>query len=509
MNRHDDVPGAFFGEAYRPLRRPAGPEERTGVNPAKTLLHTVRETMATYGMIRPGDGIVVAVSGGSDSLCLLDVLCRLAPAFSLRLAVAHFDHGLREGEDESETRFVRQAARERGLPFEVERASYALRDQGGSLEERAREARYAFLERARQAHGAKRVAVGHTLDDQAETVLMRLLRGAGPDGLAAIPPVRDPGVIRPLIQVRRRDVQAYLEEGGISWLTDSSNLLNRHLRNRIRRELLPELLTYQPRLVEHLGVLADLCREENKFLGELAGAWVEGQALEDGEDGSVALPLTPLLELSGAFRRRVIRHALGRTEGGLRRIDRRHVASVEGLVLGERSQAGIDLPGDRCAERIYDRIVLGPRPTLSRPEHCTRLPGPGAYPLKEAGLRILLQEKPRQAVGTLERGPWTAFLDADTLRYPLEVRAWRPGDRLVPLGMRGHRKVKDLLIDRKVPLRERAQALLLLSGGRPLWLCGLRIDDRFKVTEETRRVLEVRIEPLGGVRGEDGIKEER
>jgi len=476
------------------------------VNPAETLLRTVRETVARYAMIRPGDGVVVAVSGGPDSLCLLDVLCRLASAASLRLVVAHFDHGLRKTEDARETRFAEEAALERGLPFESEQAAHPLRSLSGSLEERAREARYAFLERVRQAHGAESVAVGHTLDDQAETVLMRMLRGAGPDGLAGIHPVRNPGIIRPLIRVRRREVEAYLREAGLSWMTDSSNLQTRHLRNRIRRDLLPELLTYQPRFVEHLGALADLCREEKTLLGDLAEAWIEEHELEDGEGGSVTLPRMPLIDLYEAFRRRVIRCALGRTGGGLRRIERRHVASVEGLLLGDRPQARIDLPGDRSAERIYDRVVLGPRPARSRFDESARLPGPGVYPLKEAGLQVLLKEKPRQAVGALDRDRWTAFLNADALEYPLKVRTWRPGDRLVPLGMRGHRKVKDLLIDLKVPAGERARALLLLSGERPVWLCGYRIDDRFKVTEKTERVVEVRIETLGGVDGEGGQK---
>jgi len=229
--------------------------------PDDSLTAIVRSTLKDRGMVREGDRVVAAVSGGADSVCLLDVLARLSMELGLDVAVAHFDHGLRKDQDQSETLFVKDLAEGLELPFYTEKASPPLQGRAGSLEERARDARYAFLERVRQAHRARRVAVGHNMDDQAETVLMRLLRGSGPSGLSGIPLVREPGIIRPLISVRRRDIEAYLKARGLPWRVDPTNLKTRHLRNRIRLELLPLLLDFQPRLVERLGGLADLIRD--------------------------------------------------------------------------------------------------------------------------------------------------------------------------------------------------------------------------------------------------------
>jgi tRNA(Ile)-lysidine synthase len=335
------------------------------------------------------------------------------------------------------------------------------------------------------------------LDDQAETVLMRLLRGSGLSGLAAIPPVREPGIVRPLIRVRRHEVEAYLKSRGLPWRTDPTNLQAGPLRNRIRLELLPRLLEHQPRLVEHLGELSDLAREEDAFLEGLAQAWLDEQR-KTSEDGGVVLPRPTVAGLSPALRRRVLRRAVGETSGGLAGIHRNHIASVEALILGKRPHARIDLPGGRCVRRSYERIRFGPRKGGGRAGFHAWFPGPGDYPVKEAGLRVLLEEVPRHPLSTLSGPPWTAFLDAGRIRYPLEMRTRVPGDRFVPLGMRGSRKVKDFLIDRKVPAEEREVVPLLLSGGTPVWLCGLRIDDRFKVTDRTERVLVVRIERIDG-----------
>ncbi len=466
------------------------------MNADARVLGIVRSTLMTRRMVRRGERVVVAVSGGADSVCLLDMLARLSPDLDLRLVAAHFDHGLRPAQDPSETRFVASLARDRGLPFETNETPPDLQTPRGSLEERAREARYDFLEGVRRAHRADRVAVGHTLDDQAETVLMRLLQGAGPTGLSGMPPVRAPGVVRPLIRIRRHEVEAYLEAAGLTWRDDPTNLETHFLRNRIRRELLPALRDLQPRVVEHLGDLADLLREENAFLDGLAGAWVSAWS-ETPHDSGVVLPRPGLARLPRALRRRVIRRALADTSGGLRGVGRSHVAAVEDLIAGDRPHARLDLPGGRCVLRSYDRVRIGPPRAGGRTAYRVLVPGPGVHILAEAGWRVRLEERPRHEVSRLSGPRWRAVLDADGLSYPLEMRPWGPGDRIVPLGMKGRKKVKDVLIDAKVPLEERQGLPLLLSRGRPVWLCGIRIDDRFKVTEETERVLVVDLEPLG------------
>lgn len=455
----------------------------------------MQDTLTRYRMVQPGDRVVAAVSGGPDSVGLLDVLHRLAPDLGLDLVVAHLDHGLRGAQDATETRFVRELAQSRGLAFETGRAP-DLRQEQGALEERAREARYAFLERVRQKHRAQCIAVGHTLDDQAETVLMRLLRGSGPSGLAGMPPIREPGVIRPLIRVRHSQIQAYLGERGLSWCTDPSNLEPGCLRNRIRLELIPHLLGYQPRLVEHLADLADLLQEEDRYMEEAARQWLDVH--RDGASGEadVSFPREAWLSIAPGLQRRVLRQAVREAAGGLRSLHRVHVDAVMGLLREGRSQAGLDLPGGLRVWRVYDRIRFGYPSAQGPSAYGASLPGPGTYAVEALGLHFILNERARAEVSSLRGPPETAFLDAARLSYPLELRPVQPGDRFVPLGMRGHRKVKDFLIDGKVPQEARQRVPVLVSGGKVAWLCGHRIDDRFKVNEGTDRVLEVRMEAL-------------
>jgi tRNA(Ile)-lysidine synthase len=443
-------------------------------------------------MLSTGDRVVVAVSGGADSVCLLDVLHQVAPELGLDLVVAHYNHGLRPAEDGPETAFVQGLARDMGLPC-VPGLAKGLLEGKGSLEERARQARYAFLEEVRQRHGAQRVALGHTLDDQAETVLMRLLRGSGPTGLAGIPPKREPGIIRPLIDVRRKGVEAYLRSRGLTWRTDSSNMDSGFLRNRVRLELLPELLHYQPHLVEQLGDLAATLREEDLFLEGLADEWLATHG-DNSSEGMLGLPRNPLLNAAPALRRRVIRRAIDKVAGGLRRMDRRHVEAVEGLAAGDRPQGRLDLPRGLVVRRSYERLVFGGKAPWEGRDFMVEIPGVGVYEIQEAGIRIDLQEKDCDSPRGMDPSPWKAYLDAEKLSFPLLLRPPRPGDRFVPLGMKGRRKLKDFFIDLKVPSEERPRVPLLVSGDAIAWVCGFRIDERFKVEDGTRRVMEVSVE---------------
>jgi tRNA(Ile)-lysidine synthase len=455
----------------------------------ESLLKKVSITLSRHGMLESGDCVVIAVSGGADSVCLLDVLNRLVPELGLRLIVAHYDHGLRKADDERETRFVKELARRINLLCEVGRAS-GLSKEFGSLEERAREFRYRFLEEIREKHGAQKIALGHTLDDQAETVIMRFLRGSGSTGLSGIPPTRDQGIIRPLIDIRRKEVEEYLMSRGLTWQMDSSNQDTGYLRNRIRLELLPELIQYQPQLVEQLGDLAKTLREENRFLDALAREWFETH-FNDLGDGSISIPRVETLRIDPAIRGRVIRRAIERVAGGLRRIERRHVEAIEELARGERPQGEINLPKGLTVKRSYDRLVCGFMSQEEKAHFTLEIPSEGTYGIKEAGIRITIKQKNPNSLIRLDGSPLTVFLDAGKVKFPLTLRSILPGDRFVPLGMQGHRKIKDFLIDLKIPSEERPGIPLLLSGDTIAWVCGYRMDDRFKLEEGTEKVLEV------------------
>lgn len=462
------------------------------MEPRRELIGQLRATILTHGMILPEDRIIVAVSGGPDSVCLLHLLHRLSSEFSASLVVAHFDHGLRPGEDESETALVRTLAADLGLAFETERSRVAL-GTGGSREERAREARYDFLERVRAARGAHKIAVAHTLDDQAETFLLRLLRGSGSSGLSAIPPVRDARIIRPLIEVRRSEIENYLKERGLPSATDSSNAETTFHRNRIRLELMPLLLQYQPKLIEHLGETAAHLREESEFLDALAAEWM-GKEAEVAPKGVMTIPCAPFLALPAAMRRRVTRRIFRTVKGDIRRIGRVHIRAVEDLARSEKPQATLDLPGPLTIARVYDHLSFSLGAEQMTPDFSYPVQGPGTLHLTEINRTLTLIERESTGGPTETTAPETALLDADKIRFPLVVRNFRPGDRFIPLGMRGHKKLKDFFVDLKVPLSQRRSTPLLCRDDAILWVCGFRIDERFKVTSGTGTVLEARLE---------------
>lgn len=457
---------------------------------AQKTLHKVKATISRYEMFKPGELVVVALSGGPDSVCLLHILHSLKEQLGISLVAAHYDHGLRPSEDASETRFVTSLAGSMAVPFETEKARSLLRRRTASVEEAARNARYHFLERVMKKHGAQKVALAHQLNDQAETVLMRLLRGSGSSGLGGIPPCRDRVIVRPLIEISRKEIEAYIKARNLSYVVDSSNLQTSFLRNRIRLELLPLLEQYQPRLVERLAETADILRMEDEYLEKIVTAWVNGES-GISPDGDLSIGLRSFMALPLPLRRRAVRQLIAKVKKNLRRLGSKHVRSVLALAEAEKPQASLDLPGKVCVQRTYDRLVFG----SSRPEgdgpFAYVIRKPGIFPLKKIGRTLTLEETtvPKTLRGKAMR--CTAYVDAEKLRYPLSIRNFRPGDRFVPLGMKGHKKIKDFFVDLKVPAEERHVTPIVFSRRTPVWICGYRMDDRFKVTPETKRVLKM------------------
>jgi tRNA(Ile)-lysidine synthase len=467
------------------------------INTAKQTLIRVKATISRFEMIQRNDRVIVAVSGGADSISLLHLLHALRDLFSMHLVVAHYEHGLRPMEDPAETGFVQQFAVSLGLPFESEKGALST-GRGGSIEERARNARYDFLERMREKHKAQRIALGHTLNDQAETLLMRLLRGSGPAGLGSIPPVRNSTIIRPLIETERREIEAYLASQGLAWKTDSSNLQPTYLRNRIRLELIPLLENYQPRLVKLLGQTSAILRDENACLEKIAEAWLTSK-VDMKPEGSFRISIPSLLELPVALRRRVTRQLIGKVKKDLRRISSDHIESAEKLMRAEKPQRSLSLPNSVKIKRAYDHLIFSAEPGRKLESFSYNLDGPGEHPLEEIGRLASIFEMPNSMKFPVEGSPWTAFFDAEKVHYPLTLRSFRPGDRFVPLGMTGHKKLKDFFVDLKIPRDQRYSTPILCCDNIPVWVCGFRIDDRFKVTPETKRVMKVMLDPASKI----------
>ncbi len=437
-----------------------------------TLHSRIENTLREHDLCQPGDCLIVAVSGGADSVALLDLLATL-PCYPLRLIVAHLNHSLRGAESDADEQFVKGVASHYGLPYEVRQVDVRSLAQRSrlSLEEAGRHARYAFFEELRQQHGAAAVAVAHHADDQAETLLLRLLRGAGTAGLTAMSPNSGLAIIRPLLGLHRNELHAHLACQGLTFREDSSNRDRSFLRNRVRHELLPLLATYNPAISARLAATAALLREDEQLLEQMTNTvWLQ---LATAGDGWAALPREPLQCHPLAMRLRLYRLAITTVSGDLRRIERKHCLAMDHLLQAGQTGGRTALPKGLTALLVNDRLLLTQRERLRpQPPEPTTITGPGRYDLGN-GLRLLVEQATVPASWN-DLPPYVTYIDDQTAPFPWELRPVHGNDRLAPLGMSGSRLARDILIDAKLPRHLRPCLPLLLCNGTPLWLPPLR-----------------------------------
>jgi tRNA(Ile)-lysidine synthase len=475
------------------------------------MIHKVRQTIEKHRLLRKGDRVLAAVSGGPDSVALLKILKRLSEqGYALTLAVAHLNHGLRGAESDRDEIFVRDLCAFLKVPFFSRRTDIGemVRRDGGSLEESCRRERYAFLADVRMKEGMDRIALGHHLDDQAETVLMRLLRGSGPEGLRGMLPLRDGLYIRPLIDVTREEILAFLEREGAAFVEDSSNKGDRFLRNRIRRNLLPVLVKeYNLQLVENLGRTAEILRMEDQYLQGVVRGLLSRWTVA-GQEGTLKIPLEELLSLHEALRRRVVRSILLGLSPLKNGIGFRHVDAVMKILAGNSPDAALDMPFHVRVRREPGALWFEKRTAASRTgledvrygreaesevgRYCYEVDVPGRIDIPQWGGTLDFQfEAKREAAVESNR---VVFFDPDNIRFPLQVRTWIPGDRMEPLGMKGKKKkIQDIFVDRKLPRKERRSIPLLVDRESVLWIAGLLMSERVRVTDRTGRVLKIEI----------------
>jgi len=479
------------------------------------LLARVRRTIRDHDLARPATRVAVAVSGGSDSVALAHVVRELDAAGELRAAgILHFNHQLREAADRDEA-FVADLAASFGWTFVAERADVGalkIRERR-SLEDAARTARHDFFARARERVDADVVALGHTRDDQAETFLLRLIRGAGPRGLASMHP-RHGVIIRPLIDCRRSELRGYLDDRHIPYVTDETNEDVTIARNRVRAELIPLLeQRFNPAIVEVLADEAELAREE--------WAWMEGvatteiaEAAEAAETAekylavrsprSLRLSLSQLRDAPVALRRLIVWRAMTEAASG-RPVGFDHVRAALQLLDSSRPDASVDAPGHRV-QRIGDTLVLTNNGASGGSGEASGfhypLSVPGEVRLPEARCVVSVEAAPAGAGAEFlsSSGDETvAIVRRDVCLGPLAVRNRRPGDRFRPPGLAGRKKLQDFFVDRKVARHHRdAVPIVVDERDRIVWVAGYAIDDQFRVTDPTQAVLILRLKPEGG-----------
>ncbi len=452
----------------------------------------VLRTIRKFRMLSDGDHVLVAVSGGLDSTALLACLHNLARGLQLTLTVAHLNHGLRGVEADEDEEFVRRLCADLGLTLIAGRAKLGGRGVLlPNLEEAARSARYDFLQSVADRAGAVRIAVGHTLDDQAETFLLRMVRGSGPLGLSAIHPVKGKRIIRPLIECARETVALYLADVGLTHREDSSNRSLERRRNRVRHELIPYLREhFNPGVNAALARAAGFCREAAEYMEAQAEEAARSLTVCQGEN--LALDAAAVLRLHPAIRRIAVRRALARWRGSLRGFTHRHVAAIIRLCRPGMSGKGIALPGGAAALRRLELLLLVKSPPRAPRDYRYELPIPGGCEIPEAGMCICAAVEENRPADTklLE-----ARLNPGLLPGPLVIRSRLPGDRY---GGAGRRKVKKMLLAARIPLEKRALLPMVTHGDVVVWIPGFRPAKSFIAPPDAGRCVLLRAEALGG-----------
>ena len=447
----------------------------------KMILDRIKKTIQEYKLLEKKDKILIAYSGGADSTGLLALLLELREAWSFKIFLGHFNHKLRQSADEDE-QFVRRTAEKYSLPLFVgskDVRSYA-RAKKLNIEEAGRELRYDFLKKTAHNIGGAKIATGHTMTDQAETFMMRLMRGSGLRGLGGIFPLVESTIVRPLIQVERQDIEAYLKEKGIEFRIDESNLDRRFLRNKIRLDLIPYIKqNFEPEIVSSLGRIASIIREEESLLGKIAGE--KAKRAISKKKNRISLEAKPLSSLPRAMARRIVRDFISELKGNLRAVSFDDVESVLGLKEGKE----FPLRKDHVLRREKDQIFLkGKIPPKIRYEYKWE----GKVPLEIKELKLKFEGKKIRRGKSLPDDfddKTSAFLDLSKLKFPLVVRNRREGDRYRPLGAPGQKKLKEIMRAKGIPLSERERRPVFFSGDNIVWVLGLPVSEKFKVEKGT------------------------
>ncbi len=457
------------------------------------IIDRARSTVLRNNMIPRDSGIVVAVSGGPDSMALVHVLHALRREFPCRITAAHLDHGLR-AESAEESRFVVDMCGSLGVPTITERVEVRDRAEkwGISIEEAGRRARYGFFESVRLSAGAEVIATAHHKDDALETFFLRILRGSSLSGLGGIPPVRG-RVVRPFVEITRAEIMDFVEQKEIPHVTDPTNLLADTDRNFVRNRILPVIEERFPGFRAPLERTVALIAQDQDFLDRSADELRDLTVHETDDGPQLAIP--PLARAHPALSSRVLVKALYAISGPHIRWNRKHVESIVDLIQSDNPSGSIDLPAGIRAVREYDRLSLsvGPCSQPARPFRYV-VSGPGMVKIPEAEMTLCFQFCRRGPHFPPEIGAVSkAYFDASELPFPLIVRSPEPGDRFRPWGMEGTRKLKDFFIDAKVPVRKRSSSVLLAREDEILWVVGHRRAAKAPVLDHTERVLEVSI----------------
>lgn len=474
-------------EIRNPLRKTAGMKAITQTGES-SLRERVVSAINKHGMLSGGETVLVGLSGGPDSICLLTLLTDLRVKFGLTLHAVYVDHNLRPDEVGKEIEFCKDFCTGKGVKFLVKSVDVLSRVKtlGLNKQEAARQLRYRAFDEAGYEVGASKIALGHNADDQIETVCMRFLRGAGPAGLSGMPAKRG-SIIRPLIEIERTDIESFLSDGNIPFVVDSSNLGTEYFRNRIRQVLVPIMKELNPSLAGTVAHTSFILQEEERYFN-IAVTKALMRMISRKTNDRIELFLAPMESMDAVILRRVLRRAIEETDS-LRGIGFTHVEDIMTLVKRGSSGDRLSLPRGIRAIRGYSLLIITSE--IGRRIDEYELHPPAEIAIRGTGtvIRAYLDNKK----GDEGDGRSAVLLDAAAMKFPLKIRPRDAGDFFFPMGFGKRKKIQDFFVDEKVPRDERDAIPIVVSGDDIVWVAGYRADNRFKIHAGTEMFLKLDI----------------
>jgi tRNA(Ile)-lysidine synthase len=456
------------------------------------MIKKVIKTIEKYKLLDKEDRVVAALSGGPDSTALLVALAQISKLLDFSIIVVHYNHGLRGTSSDEDEKYSQELAKKLGLIFVSGKMDQKLRQKGKSPEDFYRQQRYQFLDKVAEDYNAQKIALGHNIQDQAETVLLNLLRGSGLEGLRGILPMREGKFIRPLIEVSRGEIIAFLSEAGISYCQDSSNESRVHLRNKIRFELIPYLKEkYNPRIEENLAQMAEILRQDDDYIRNSVQEAMKSTYIQN-QSNRISLNIEYIKGLAPTIRSRLFKKILESLNPEKNGFSFSNIKALERLAQATESGKRISLPLGIEAKREYDSLILErDKICLKQVDYEYPVNIPSIIHLKETNRTIGIEKISRDKMEQQSKNK--VYLDLDKIQQPVILRNRRDGDRFQPLGMKGRQKIKSLFINQKIPRNKRNEVMLLVDRNSVIWIENIHLSERVKISPQTINILALEI----------------
>lgn len=456
------------------------------------LKDKVLTTIKEYNLIEENDNILVGVSGGPDSMALLYILLEIKELIPFNIHIAHVNHGVRGEDAKADQLFVEEIAKKLSLPYYTKNVNMIQygKDKGISSEEAGRELRYGFFREILVSLGGGKIAVAHNMNDQAETLIMRFLRGTGIDGLKGMDFITK-DIIRPILGIDRREIETYILDNKIDTVLDKTNLESIYSRNKVRLELIPYIEeNFNPNIVNTLWRTSRISSIDSEFLEESSEERYN-IIVKSQDKHSIILDSDKLLKEHKSIQQRIIRSCISKVNGSLQGITETQVSSVINLFQASNTGKEVHLSNGIVAKTSYGDLIIEKNINKDVNRYLYKLKSPGVNNLEDIGYSFNIEIFPMDKGFTIDKEKNTRYFDFDVVKGDLFVRNRLEGDRLTPFGMRGTKKLKDYFIDEKVPKETRDKIPLIVDDENILWVVGYRTNDIYKVTKKTKRVLSI------------------